>query len=620
MNALEIALDLIRRGIAPIPVPVGSKNPIIEGWPHLRITAENAAQYFNGAALNVGAIWGPMSNGLVDVDLDCIEAVKLAPYFLPRTGSIYGRAGKKRSHYLYRCTDISTAPKKAVRRLSDENNVTIIELRYGGGDKGAQSVMPGSIYSSETGERYGWDADGDPGNALFADLMASIIKNAVGSILMRHWPPENGRHDVALGIGGFLSRAGWTPDAIGHFVETICHQTDGSEWASDHNRTARESAEAHAEGGEARGFPWMTETFGAAVAKKIAKLVGLKGAIEEPTPENDRPILKVVGGKLSELADRAEEILIADNVQFFERSNALVRPIVKTTDAFHGRKTTVAQFFEVEKAYMRDVLARKVNWYSLSLREKQWVAIDPPHDVASTILARAGEWTFPTAAGIITTQTMRPDGTILSQPGYDPVTRLLLVDPPPMEAIPEAPTRDDAIAALKVIKDLLSEFMFVDAVARAVALSTLITPVVRGAFADAHARRRRPSGILRQELSVRHVIRHRHRTAHAGDRRRPHRGGNGEETRQCIDCRSAIDRHRQRQWRASRRCTVPDHRAITAPGPRTGQVGAVQCRDQRHDAVRQRQQHHDSRRSLPPRHPLQARPGDGKTRDKGIHR
>ena len=55
-----------------------------------------------------------------------------------------------------------------------------------------------------------------------------------------------------------------------------------------------------------------------------------------------------------------------------------------------------------------------------------------PINIAATILARVGEWTFPTIAGVITTPTLRPDGSLLAKQGYDDATRLLLVEPPPM--------------------------------------------------------------------------------------------------------------------------------------------------------------------------------------------
>ena len=100
-------------------------------------------------------------------------------------------------------------------------------------------------------------------------------------------------------------------------------------------------------------------------------------------------------------------------------------------------------------------------------------------------LTRAWEWKFPSVAGIITTQTMRPDGTIMDQSGYDPTTRLLLLNPPQTKPIPVEPSKDEARAALESLESLLAEFPFVDDVANSVALSTLITPVVRGAFSVA---------------------------------------------------------------------------------------------------------------------------------------
>jgi hypothetical protein len=134
---LKIALDVIARGYSPVPVPIGAKGPKLPEWQKLRITSETASQYFNGAKINVGAIMGPPSNGLADVDLDCSEAVRLAPYFLPRTSAIYGRPGKRKSHHLYKCTD---PEPKAWIKLTDENKKAIVELRLGGGGKGAQSM------------------------------------------------------------------------------------------------------------------------------------------------------------------------------------------------------------------------------------------------------------------------------------------------------------------------------------------------------------------------------------------------------------------------------------------------------------------------------------------------
>ena len=55
-----------------------------------------------------------------------------------------------------------------------------------------------------------------------------------------------------------------------------------------------------------------------------------------------------------------------------------------------------------------------------------------------------GEWPFPPLRGVISTQTMRHDGTLLTKPGYDHATGLVLFNPPklpPMPRIRPRPTR-----------------------------------------------------------------------------------------------------------------------------------------------------------------------------------
>jgi Bifunctional DNA primase/polymerase, N-terminal len=98
----NIARGYTKRGWSPIPVPADEKNPAMKGWQQLRITEANLNKHFNGARLNIGVLLGEPSGGLIDLDLDCDEAVKLAPKFLPDTAT-FGREHNPASHRLYRC-------------------------------------------------------------------------------------------------------------------------------------------------------------------------------------------------------------------------------------------------------------------------------------------------------------------------------------------------------------------------------------------------------------------------------------------------------------------------------------------------------------------------------------
>ena len=213
----------------------------------------------------------------------------------------------------------------------------------------------------------------------------------------------------------------------------------------------------------------------------------IRGAIDSAPTVGDLPsspqpsVIEVKPGDLHNLATEGEKALIKAGAPFYIRGG-LVRPIVDEVPASRGHKAKVARLKVVDRDALIDHMSRSAQWMKWNVRKNCLVPTDPPHPVASIILARDGEWQFRRLAGVITTPTLRPDGTVLSEPGYDPRTQLLLQHPPKLPSIPQSPSREDAMRAIKVLDGLLAEFPFVDAPSRAAALSGLITPVVRGAM------------------------------------------------------------------------------------------------------------------------------------------
>lgn len=199
---------------------------------------------------------------------------------------------------------------------------------------------------------------------------------------------------------------------------------------------------------------------------------------------SDRPDIQVSAGDIHRTATEAEDALLDASAPFYVRGG-IVRPVVDDLPATRGCRTKVARLVEVDCNTMIDYFSRCANWLKFDGRKKALARINPPKDVALTLLSRDGEWRFPKLTGVITTPTLRPDGTILSQPGYDEQTHLLLLSPPEMPEIPEKLSKGDAARALTALDSLLDEFPFVDEVSRSVALSALITPVARGAMQTA---------------------------------------------------------------------------------------------------------------------------------------
>lgn len=112
-------------------------------------------------------------------------------------------------------------------------------------------------------------------------------------------------------------------------------------------------------------------------------------------------------------------------------------------------------------------------------------------DVASRVLAARGAWGLPELGGVVRYPVMRPDGTVLSTPGYDNDTQLLYVkrrgaasDP---DDVPRALDDGELRAALMRVWAPFELFPFDGPVSRGVFLSALLTTVCRPALPTAPA-------------------------------------------------------------------------------------------------------------------------------------
>jgi AAA domain/Bifunctional DNA primase/polymerase, N-terminal len=187
VTAPDLARSYIRRGWAPIPVPFGTKVPTLVDWPNLRITSDTVAEYFNGKKQNIGILLGVPSGNLIDIDLDCFEAVTLAANMLPTTASIFGRASKPRSHFLF-VADAKVDTKKYSNPIKreDGSTETLVELR----STGAQTVFPGSTH--ETGETIEWAVDHARAKVTAAELQKAVARLAVACLAKRFGTAADG--------------------------------------------------------------------------------------------------------------------------------------------------------------------------------------------------------------------------------------------------------------------------------------------------------------------------------------------------------------------------------------------------------------------------------------------
>ena len=203
--------------------------------------------------------------------------------------------------------------------------------------------------------------------------------------------------------------------------------------------------------------------------------------------DDPRPVIQVAAGRLDRLATQAEAVVKASGLPVFQRGTTLVQPVTTELPASRGRMTVAAGLTELSQPAMIDLFSAVARWERYDKRSEEWLPTDPPMMVAAVYLSRVGKWKLPRLAGVVTTPTLRPDGSVLTAAGYDAATRLYQVPDPALRLPPMAskPTQADAAAALTSLRALLAGFPFVSDVDRAVALSLLITPVVRGALSVA---------------------------------------------------------------------------------------------------------------------------------------
>lgn len=230
-----------------------------------------------------------------------------------------------------------------------------------------------------------------------------------------------------------------------------------------------------------------------------------KDDVDRNRQHHNRPRIIFNESDLGRVLDEAETALIASGTPIYQQSGRLVQPVtIGATGMGEDQVRRAAGSLVIHDLneyrlleYFTDaaVFVRQTTGPRGKLVEKE---IGPPLRLAKHYAARVGAWRLPELAGISTIPTMREDGSIASEGGYDPDSRLIIdkqgVTFPP---VPEAPTKEDAERALELLIDPISQFPFVlddedakpggdvPSASRSAALSMMLTAVARHAIGAA---------------------------------------------------------------------------------------------------------------------------------------
>lgn len=184
-----------------------------------------------------------------------------------------------------------------------------------------------------------------------------------------------------------------------------------------------------------------------------------------PDIPDTRPVIRI-GPDITRMVDAGQAALLAlpHGPVLFQRARrlSLIAHGVKPPTWLH-RSADAPVIGEAQAAYLDELATQAARWEKFDKRAKkgeEWVEVTPPSRFAQTLQARPS-WPFPLLEGLIHSPTLRPDGSLLTQPGYDASTGLYLdVYGTPFPAVPASPSFDDARSALGRLAEVFQDFLF----------------------------------------------------------------------------------------------------------------------------------------------------------------
>jgi hypothetical protein len=319
-----------KKGYKPVRLKPKSKAAYGNDWskPNYQPPPDDKWQPDDG----VGCLTGPKNNGPIDIDLDCKEAIHFAPYFLPKTSAIFGRASKQRSHYLYN-VDADEFDKVALLDPKLPNNNTIVEMR---GDGGHQTVFPGSLHEG-TGELINWAEGPDPEVTTVSpeELIKAVRRVALASLIARYMWGEGSHNQPLLLLTGTFFYMQWTQQEVERFFEAL------SAWDSDRDKstlaTVRNTYKRAAKGQKIKGANKLREHLqDDALCDRILELAGSPN-INLMNEYNDRFACVMVGNQFRIAGIDAAP---GDEIPFYSVDNWKLLTATEYAESISGKPVT----------------------------------------------------------------------------------------------------------------------------------------------------------------------------------------------------------------------------------------------------------------------------------------
>lgn len=177
------------------------------------------------------------------------------------------------------------------------------------------------------------------------------------------------------------------------------------------------------------------------------------------------------------ITQKCIDALATSSKNVFQRAGAVV--MLAKTKHLSGSGARADETYRIvpaQRDHVLDELSRTVDFFRP--KRGKWVPADVPDLYVSAVIT-SREHPYPVLAGISTTPTLKADGSIITEPGYDPDTGLYYIPSAEYPSMLESPDRSDAQAAFQSLLEPFEDFPFAEDWHRSAAVAAILSLICR---------------------------------------------------------------------------------------------------------------------------------------------
>ncbi|MDZ4784050.1 MAG: hypothetical protein SGJ19_27695 [Planctomycetia bacterium] len=173
---------------------------------------------------------------------------------------------------------------------------------------------------------------------------------------------------------------------------------------------------------------------------------------------------------------------LGNATEVYQRGGTLVHVVRDDClPSFLSRPKDSPRIVSLPLPRLREILSREAAWFTYNRKGE----MKPSRVDGECVKQAAARGSWPgirRLEGITEAPMLRPDGSVVTAPGYDRATGLLFVPNLAMPLIKPEPSRDDAQAAAQELLDVVCDFHFASEAHKSGWLASVLTPFARHAF------------------------------------------------------------------------------------------------------------------------------------------